>query len=406
VATKQEEVISAVCRNKDFGEIVGEPSEVFGPFSNIVDFMREYYYAHKETPSAQLIINRFGDVELPETTAPTKYYVEQLRSEYLDSRVNRILIKASENMGVASTEEVITKAITSLSSLEKYTGGVHDVDLGDYEGAIEHYRKVQTAQKDGSTQAGVKSGILAMDSALPNGITNGSNVLLFGYSGHTKSWAAALLAIRAWMQGRKVLYVSLEMPVAEMRDRLYTIIGDGRFDLTDLGRGDIEEDELRRWAAKEFMNSPDFKIVAIDGTKPVTPNFVRSKIDQYGSNFVVLDYAQLMSDNSMTRETTPRMMNLSREIRMLALTTDVPVVWISSVTDDDSKKRDSAPTIAQVSWSRQLEYDCTLAIAVHSYENGGIEWACRKNRNGPLFNVILQADIAKGKWKEVFDTDI
>lgn len=403
-ATKQEQVISAVIHNKDFGEIIGEDSEIFGPFANVIDFMRDYYYQHGHVPSRPLVAERFDDVELPEITAPTRYYIDELRKEHLSERLDAIITGSAKMLEKHSPEDVIAKMQTSLTRLERFSAGVQDVELGDIDAAMRHYQQVQDAQQAHTGLAGIKTEIKAWDVCLPNGIGNGDNVLLFGYSGNGKSWIASYLAVKAWTQGRKVLYVSLEMPPEQLRNRLYTLIGEGRFDLNDLARADIDEDELRRWAAKEFKESPNFKIIGVDGAKPVTPNFVRSKMDQYGSTFVVCDYAQLMYDNGLTNDMTPRLMNLSREIRLMALGTKVPVVWISSVRDDESKKRDAPPTIGQLMGSRQLEYDATLAVAVHQYENHQVELACRKNRDGEKFNVLLDTDIAHGLWKEAFDT--
>lgn len=402
MSTKQEQVIAAVVKNKDIGSIIGEDGAIFGGFSAVADFMRDYYYQHHQTPSAALISERFTDVELPDVDAPTKYYVDELRKEYLSERLNSVLLGAARMLEKRSPEQVISKMQSSLAELDRFSGGVQDIDITDIDAALRYYEKVQESQAAGSGQAGVKTGIKAWDASLPNGIANGDNVLLFGYSGHGKSWIGSYLAVQAWLQNRKVLYLSLEMPPEQLRDRIYTLIGEGRFDLNDLRRAEVDEDDLRAFA-KKFKDSPDFKIIGVDGAKPVTPNLVRSKMDQYGSTFVVCDYAQLMYNNGLSEEMTPRLMNLSREIRLMALGTNTPVVWISSVRDDESKKRDSAPIIGQLMGSRQLEYDTTLAVAVHQHQDGQVELANRKNRDGKLFNVVMDTDIPRGIWKESFE---
>ena len=180
MATKQEQVLAAVVKNKDFGEIIGEDSEIFGPFADTVDFMRDFYYQHGHTPSRQIVNDRFSDVELPETTAPTRYYLDELRKEHLHEKLNGILLGASKALDKQSPEDVISRMQTSLTKLERFSGGVQDVDLADVDDALRHFRKVKDAREAHTGLAGIQTDLKSWDSSLPNGIGNGDNVLLLG----------------------------------------------------------------------------------------------------------------------------------------------------------------------------------------------------------------------------------
>ncbi len=55
----------------------------------------------------------------------------------------------------------------------------------------------------------------------------------------------------------------------------------------------------------------------------------------------------------------------------------------------------------QMAWSKAIEYDANLAMAVHRHDDSGlVEIDGVKVRNGVLFNTMFEVDINKGIWKE------
>jgi hypothetical protein len=108
----------------------------------------------------------------------------------------------------------------------------------------------------------------------------------------------------------------------------------------------------------------------------------------------------------MTDEMTPRMRNLSLEIKALANYTNIPIVVISSATPPDGGKVDSPPNVERSAWSRQLSYDSTLCVAIHRYDDSNTyQIQCAKNRYGPLFDGFLEWDMDRGTYEEKFDLD-
>jgi replicative DNA helicase len=212
----------------------------------------------------------------------------------------------------------------------------------------------------------------------------------------------ALLAVNALLQGKKVLVISLEMSPEEYGDRVYAMLSKGRFKISDLQRGDINEDDFRTWSKREFKNK--FIVPSFEGVYDVTPNLIRAKIDMHKPDLVILDYLQLMNDNAKTGSMTPRMMNLSREIKLMAGAAAVPIVSITAVTDEDGDKRDGPPVMSQVAWSKAIEYDANLIIAVHRHDNSEVvEVVARKSRHSDLFDFGFEVDFDRGIWTEKFD---
>lgn len=405
MSSNEAKVLAAVCENKDIHVILGEKKEIFGAYADVYEFMREYYLRHKAVPAIDLIEERFGEVDFPtKISASSAFYMEELRNEYVAGRMEEIMLKAGEALGNRASGDVLQKLLTSLSKLGQHTYSVRDLSLIDIDAAAEHFDKLHEITEANDGTPGIATGFDAIDSAYPTGMAPGHSIVLMGYTGRGKSMWSGLLAVNAWLQGRKVMVISLEMSPEEYRERIYAMMSEGRFKMSNLARGEVDSDDFRTWATKKFENANDFIVVSNQGNANVTPNTIQAKIDTHRPDIVILDYLQLMSDNAETQAMTPRMLNLSREIKLLAVSNALPIVSITAVTDEDNDKRDAPPLLSQVAWSKGIEYDANLAIAVHRHDDTDVvEIAGRKNRHGPLFGCFFQVDFDSGLWVERFD---
>ena len=220
------------------------------------------------------------------------------------------------------------------------------------------------------------------------------------------SWLAMYFAAQAWKQDKKPLIISLEMSEAEVRNRLFTVLGDGIWSLRKMGMGEVELDMFKRWHAKTFTDKPPFYIVSSDNDGEVNPSVVKAKVDQYKPDFVILDYLQLMSPNTKTDNEVTKMKNLSRELKQLARGSDVPILAISSATPDDVTNLSQPPTLGQTAWSRQIAYDADWLLSLGRDPNSDIVTAVhRKNRHGPMNEFYIQCDFDSGRFIYVDDPD-
>jgi replicative DNA helicase len=196
------------------------------------------------------------------------------------------------------------------------------------------------------------------------------------------------------------MILSLEMSETEVRNRVFTIMGEGLWSHRKLSSGQIEIDDLKRWHNSKLAGKPEFHIISNDSGGDVTPLVLRGKIDQYKPDFVVVDYLQLMSPNTKSDNETVRMKNLSRELKLMAISEEVPIIAISSATPDDVTKLDTVPTLGQTAWSRQIAYDADWVMALGRGPNSDvIECVFRKNRNGFMGEFLVQVDFDKGWYK-------
>lgn len=404
MAVKAAEVIAAVVENKDIHTVIGENTELFGAYGDVFDQLRSYYMKHKTVPDASLVESMFPDVTLPKTTGATQYYLDGLKEEFIDSRMEQIMLRAVDAKSDLPSGQRLTKLLTALSKLGQYATVSRDLSLNDMEAAEEYFAKVRAQSELNGGTPGISTGFDTIDSAYTTGLSAGHSIVLMGYSGKGKSMLSGLIGVNAWEQGKKVMVISLEMTPEEYRERIYTMKGRGQFRMSKLAVGDVDPDDFRTWGNKNLKDAPDFIVTSNEGVSVMTPNAIQAKIDLHKPDLVILDYLQLMSDNAQTGDMTKRMLNLSREIKLLATSNAVPIISITAVTDENNDKRDGPPLVSQISWSKGIEYDSNLIIAIHRHTDSNIvEVVCRKNRHGDMFSMFFEVDFDAGIWEEKFD---
>lgn len=401
-------LISAVCQNKDIGVVLSENvADLFVSHADVIQDLKNYYYKYNAVPEVEQLVERHSQF-IPETiTAPTEYYLDELRESFMQSKLKQTLLAAGKGLKDDSATRVLDSLMKDVTQLAKYSTTVKDINLTDVASAEEHYDALRLHRDSNDGNIGIKVNLKSVDRSMPAGMAPGNLIILLGYSGKGKSWLGGYLANQAFLQGKKPMIVSMEMTAAAMRDRIYATMGDGLFSMANLQTGSIDIDDFRTWSKKNVAGKQPFIIVSSDGIAEVTVNTLQAKIDQHRPDLLVVDYIQLMSDGTNSRNETEKIRNVSRDLKRLALRNNIPVIAISAVTASDLTIPDQPPMLEQVAWSRSIQYDADAAIAVHKYDDTNVvELISRKNRFGPDFCVYLEADFSTGTMREHFNQDI
>ena len=400
------ELISAVCKNKDISVLLADNvDEIFTSHKYIWEGLKSYYYKFRAVPEAGILQEKFNDFEPVATKAETGYYLEKLKNEYLTARLKSIIMHAGAALKEDAASRVLADIQGRLSNLSRYTNNVRDIDVTDIEAAEKHFLSVKERSAVMGGSPGILTGFEAIDKAYPTGMAPGHLIVAIGWPGRGKTWFTSYLACKAWEQGFRPMIISLEMSPENMRDRIYTLLGSGIFKASDLSKGDINIDDFKSWGKKKFDNKGSFVLVSNEGFGEVTPATVQGKIDQHKPDLVILDYHQLFNDNKRSNSEVERNRNISREFKLLAVTNNIPIIDITAATADDISDQDDPPMMSQVAWSKAIEYDADMAMAIHRYPNTNmIEVVSRKNRHGHEFDFYLDWDINRGIIKPIYES--
>jgi replicative DNA helicase len=365
---------------------------------DIWEFIRRYFEQNGTVPPTTLVVEKFRDFSPLDGVGATKHHLEELQAEYMTDSLKDIIRNAAEDVQADKGVQALETLISKTSELRKNTAAIRDIDATDLEAAVAYYENAQKQAALGIQ--GIKTGLPGFDDYLPAGIMPGQLGVFLAYPGIGKSWLSLYFAVQAWKLGKTPMVVSLEMSETEVRNRVFTIMGEGLWSHRKLSSGQIEIDDLKRWHQAKLQGKPEFHIISNDSGGDVTPSVLRGKIDQYKPDFIIVDYLQLMSPNQKSENETVRMKNLSRELKLMAISEEIPILAISSATPDDVTKLDTVPTLGQTAWSRQIAYDADWVMALGRGANSDIiECVFRKNRNGFMGEFLVQVDFDKGWYK-------
>ena len=396
-------LINALCKNKDISVLFETDADLlFTSHGDVWQGVKSYWEKYKTVPDIGTLQEKFNYLEEVPSKSPTKFYLDELRNEVIATRMRNLFIDKNTELQGNSSERILQDTISELTKLNRLTGNVRDLDISDYQQAEKDYIDRQSKSLLMGGTVGIPTLFPGIDSAYSTGMAAGHLIVVIGWPGRGKTWMTAALAYNAWKSGFKPMIVSLEMSPETMRDRIYTVMGEGTHRNSDLSRGDISIDDFHSWGKKKFEGKGGFVLVSSQGAGGVGANTLQAKIDQHRPDLVILDYHQLFEDDRKGKSTTEQNKNISRDFKMLAVNNAIPVVDITAATMDDVSDQDSPPMLSQVAWSKAIEYDADMAMAVHKGQDSNlIEVVSRKNRHGTDFSFYLDWDINSGKISEV-----
>lgn len=228
---------------------------------------------------------------------------------------------------------------------------------------------------------GVMFGLTALDAAL-TGVKPGEVVMVAGRPGSGKSafaatvaeWAADRLAEAG--RGGTVEYITLEMRAQQVVGRL--LAAHARIDTRLLRANFLRVDgsfDQPAWAALRAAAS-----AAVERrgqalrflARPVRAADVRLHLEravaQRDCRFAVLDYIGLVrpDDDAASRQTEyQRISNLSREIKQLALTLNIPIMCLVQMSRESERRANPRPQPSDLRDSGQLEQDADIIIGLY-----------------------------------------
>lgn len=414
MANYEGRVITALLKRKDMIAIMGEPiSSMMISCQDIWQFILNYYQQNREVPEPSVVIDIFGADPWwePELEGATKHHLEVLKAYSLRESTHELLKSSTSKLqsGELSPGKIVNLLSRRISELQRQMGSSRSIDIRDTDEALDHYNVVREKSLANGGQPGIPFGFKQMDDNYPTGMAPGDLGIVMGYSGKGKTWFAIKLLINAWLKGHSVAFINLEMSPEKLRDRVYFLIS--QYSMTDFAKAEIDFDNFRQWGEDFMKGKPEFRLIGNDDFGAFSVDMIHAKLEQYKPDIIGLDYLSLFTDRGRSENEISRMRNLSRELKQLAMATNIPILAIAAVTGKDKKDRVNAPDIAQVAWSSGIEYDADFAIAVHTHTDPKTQKAtkteiiCRKNRIGSMYAFHVKMDLEIGTIEEMDDEE-
>lgn len=255
----------------------------------------------------------------------------------------------------------------------------------------------------GQVEPGIATGFPALDRAIGGGLKPGRLIVLGARPSVGKTALATQIGMNIAAVGHGVLFLSLEMPTADLVDRI--VATDARVGLSRLSTGQLSDQDWSR--VSESVERLTRTPLRVDDQPGLSLQQVRSKARQHrrkhGLALLVIDYLQLMTAADPKLHRHHQIEAISRGLKVLAKELGISVLVLSQL---NRASADREPESSDLKESGAIEEDADIAALLHPMGNeaDGSQLTLlklAKNRQGRRGRLALAFD---GQHQQFFES--
>jgi replicative DNA helicase len=383
--------ITKMCEKKEFidfnwgDEFVGDRAMLLKKLSQ----------RKKDVPSIQYLKETYK-FEPQETEYTTTDLKEKLNKIFYTESTNKLFkeVMTARQTGTDSRDalECLTSVSKKLDKIKAIITNAQVVDLVDDRGkVVDEYKKLL------SGQTFVKTGFSYIDKICKPRL--GSMLLLVGQTGAGKSLLMTLMQKHALNNGVKTLYISLEMTLIEVINRL--LASQGKIDLDKLDTCALSAEDYEKEI--ENLTKTNTYILTMDGDGKLDLPTIERYIADIKPEVVFLDYMTIIPgvDTSWNASTS-----ISAELKRIALQYKLFMVTAAQA-DTSSMQAGEIPEMWNTRGNKSYGHDVNYFIGFASertlMDPGEFvfRFSIRKNRGGGLSDFTYRIRPANGQLTDV-----
>ena len=319
------------------------------------------------------------------TDANWEFYANILINNY----ENSLLEKTKESIQNAKSFEELTGHLEQQKKLIAKKGiktvEVNDALLNDF--FSDYYKGFES----------LKTGYDLLDDTI-NGFYPGEYITLAGATGMGKTAVALNLLLNFAEQGKRCLFISLEMKALALINRMVVNKAGIRGDKIR-GRK-LTSDEEERYADTFKNIIKPLPFVVIDESRMTIDDIrlqaMKHKKDK-GLDVLIIDYLGLISSKTPNQNLYQKTTELTRDIKILAKELNVPIICLCQLSRANSSRPDNRPKLSDLRDSGSIEQDSDIVLFCNrpeyydknSTQKGVIELIVAKHREGEVKIVEL-----------------
>ena len=304
--------------------------------SDLFLIVKDFYVEYSRTPMADELLHLYKKGKASVDSTVDKYvdalYFKKVDSVFVLTELNRyVKLRQLENLFKIKYEEVklgkdidTSNVVMDLFKIQMDSlkdRHIYGVGIDETEHIIE----------EGESQVCVPTNIQYLNQLMDGGLRGGQLGIVLAPSNYGKTWALLNFAIYAFLKGRNVLFVTLEMPVFSIIRRILLLVRGA------LGI-DANVNTLRQLTAKlgkKFMilYKPSYSI----GVDYLYSVYHQAQADGIDFDCVYIDYADLLKASSFHKEKRFELSNIFGSLNSTAQLLDVPV-WSATQSNREGFK--------------------------------------------------------------------
>lgn len=303
----------------------------------------QYYVSHyrrfKAAPSSDTITTE-TDVVLPEVPEKHSYYLERMQQRKILAIVRKCRIQLK-----TAVDNLDFDAITRAS--ERLRSNLNSVRFNDpttllSQGRAELFREYEERLKGGD-HGDVSTGFPYFDE-ITGGIQRTDFVVISGRPGLGKSWLMIYAALLALLSGKRVLFITLEMPSKQIKRRIWSILA--RMSYLRYKKGRLTHFTKQRWRKTMVKYATIAKnMVILKGGLNTTVETVMAMVETHDPDVLYVDGAYILKSVIRFDSNTSKIAHVTEALRAAALDYDIPVFASYQMNRQTPKAGGSTETI-------------------------------------------------------------
>lgn len=252
------------------------------------------------------------------------------------------------------------------------------------------------AWEQGPTPA-ISTGLPSLDNAFNGGLRGGRVVVIGARTSVGKSAFACWLTVEALKQGKRVLYVSREMPWLDVYGRLLSILsGIPCNPSKPPAVGHPAPGAALSWLKEQAVNIRD---------DLHTVGAIVAEAENTEADLVVADHVGILDAGLGSKASSfDKATAVSHALRDLALDTGAAVVALCQINRAGVGAENDRPGLHHLKGSGSNEEDAHAVLILHRVDENDreavLEVNCPKNRDGPTFKADVVMETSNFRFKE------
>ncbi|MFX0084249.1 MAG: replicative DNA helicase [Candidatus Hodarchaeota archaeon] len=333
-------------------------SKILDKHKASVDIKRKYAYLIDKLTTKKITEIEF---KLALETLKDKY----LRRQLLD--MSNIVVNNIEDDDIYKVYTDIEDYLTEIQLQIDANKITKEGDIKDIDERLKIYEDVR---KNPGKFKGVPSGWTDLDQ-ITDGFNPGELALIVAKQGGGKSIALLNWAYNAWMNGKNVVYITLEMPKIQVERRF-----DARATATKyykIKTQKLSKKELQQFEdkLKSVIKNRKNLFYIVDISQGATPLMIASKLKQLSKKFkidlVVIDYLGLLNPTTKKKDIWEGVLEIANDLKRMARTFHVPILTASQLTSKGlSKTQGKRKTydLEDIALTRRLADACDIILGL------------------------------------------
>lgn len=387
----------------------------FTMYRGMVVWIKGFVGQYGTLPTKETVFNEFEDFKILESTDSTDYLIKEVTNARVLTTLRPVIMESAEQLNAENVKEAIQILRSGVEEAQKsFSHTVPRYDwVKDAPSRFEEYMK-----KHGQTGlAGVSTGVPELDEHT-GGWVGDDFILISARLNEGKSLVGNYFGFHAWRSAlqtdcdRPILHVSTEMPSVEVAYRLDTL--KAHFSNTALTKGQLQDPSLYEGYLSELATKENSYIIMTEqdnDNQPFTVGDIEALVAEYKPRLLIVDQLYDLEDGTGEREIRKKIVNCTRELRRINLSTGTPTIVIAQAGRESAKmaRKDphATPELDQIQESDAPAQKATKAITIKMLAPTLIKLTLKKNRGGKKnLDLYMRVDIDTGFWTPITENEV